>query len=79
MYILSFNLKEQLMLLLQNVNEVKQSTPTLAASFTICDSTRQNGLVTIVFNTTVTIKIPNARIPDSYKPPRMSSLFNGGC
>ena len=47
MYILSFNLKEQLSLLLQNVNEVKQSTPALAASFTMCDSTRQNGLVTI--------------------------------
>ena len=29
MYILSFNLKEQLLLLLQNVNEVKQSTPAL--------------------------------------------------
>ena len=27
MYILSFNLKEQLLLLLQNVYEVKQSTP----------------------------------------------------
>ena len=46
MYILSFNLKEQLMLLLQNVNEVKQSTPALSSVFTMCDSTRQNGLVT---------------------------------
>ena len=44
--ILSFNLKEQLMLLLQNVNEVKQSMPAFAASV-LCDSTKQNGLITI--------------------------------
>ena len=44
--ILSFNLKEQLSLLLQNVYEVKQSTPALRSVFTMCDSTRQNGLVT---------------------------------
>ena len=44
-YIISFNLKEQLLLLLQNVNELKQSTPALAASFTMCYLTRQNGLV----------------------------------
>ena len=46
MYILSFNLKEQLPLLLQNVYEVKQSTPALGSVFTMCDSTRQNGFVT---------------------------------
>ena len=44
----SFNLKEQLSLLLQNVYEVKQSTPALRSVFTMCDSTRQNGLVTVV-------------------------------
>ena len=44
MYILLFNLKE--LLLLQNVYEVKQSTPALRRVFTICVSTRQNGLVT---------------------------------
>ena len=44
-HILLFNLKEQLMLL-QNANEVKQSTPALGSVFTMCDSTWQNGLVT---------------------------------
>ena len=43
---LSFNLKEQLSLL-HNVYEVKQSTPTLRSVFTMCDSTRQDGLVTL--------------------------------
>ena len=46
MYIHAFNLKEQLALLLQNVYEVKQITPALRSVFTMCDSTRQNGLVT---------------------------------
>ena len=48
MDIISFNLKEQLMLLLQNVYEVKQSMPALRSVFTMCDLTRQNGLVTLV-------------------------------
>ena len=46
MYILLFNLKEQLLLLLQNVYEVKQSMRVLRSVFTMCDSTRQNGLLT---------------------------------
>ena len=49
LYILSFNLKEQLSLMLQNVYEVKQSTPALGSVFTMCVSTRQNGLVTIAY------------------------------
>ena len=49
MYVLSFNLKEQLLLLLQNLYEVKHSTPALRSFFTMCDSTRQNGLVTISY------------------------------
>ena len=48
MYILSFKLKEQLSLLLQNVCEVKQSTPALRIVFTMCASTRQNGLLTVI-------------------------------
>ena len=48
MYILSFNLKVQLLLLLKNVYEVRQSTPALGSFFTMCDSTRQNGLITQV-------------------------------
>ena len=46
MYILLFNLKEQLLLLLQNVYEVKQSMRVLRRVFTMSDSTRQNGLLT---------------------------------
>ena len=46
MYILSFNLKERVLLLLQNVYEVKQSMPALRSVLTMCDLTRQNGLVT---------------------------------
>ena len=47
LYILLFNLKEWLMLLLQDVREVKQSTPAFTAASLVRDSIRQNGLVTI--------------------------------
>ena len=51
MYIILFNLIEWLLLLLQNVSEVKQSTPALSAGSCVHDSTRPNGLVTQIIKT----------------------------
>ena len=46
MYILVFNLKEQLPVLLQNVNEVNRVRPHFRGVFIVRDLTRLNGLVT---------------------------------
>ena len=45
-----FNLKEELLMLLHNnVNEVKKSAPTFQRRLIVRDLTRLNGLVTLVF------------------------------
>ena len=46
--ILLFNLKEQLMISLQNVSEVNRERSSLAAASSEYDSTKHNGLVTLV-------------------------------
>ena len=43
-----FGLKEQLLTTLQNVNEVNGVCSCLAAVSRVCESTKQNGLVTII-------------------------------
>ena len=47
MYILSFDIKEQLKIMLQNVNEVNRERTRITAASNVEDSTRQNGLVTV--------------------------------
>ena len=46
-FILLFDLKEELSILLQNVSEVNRECSRLAAESSVCDSTKHNGLVTI--------------------------------
>ena len=46
--ILLFNLKEQLPTTLQNVSEVNRERSRLAAATSVCDSTKHNGLVTVI-------------------------------
>ena len=47
--ILLFNLKEQLMITLQNVSKVNRERSLLAAASSVCDLTKHNGLATVVF------------------------------
>ena len=49
MYILSFDIKEQLKMMLENVNEVNRERTRIVATSCVHDSTRQNGLITICF------------------------------
>ena len=43
---LLFNLKEQLVITLQNMSEVNRERSRLAAAYSVCDLTKHNGLVT---------------------------------
>ena len=47
MYILSFDIKEQLKMVLQNVNEINRQHTRIAAASSAHDLTRQSSLVTI--------------------------------
>ena len=46
--ILSFNINEQLLLVIQNTHEVTQSLPAFAVTSCERDWTRQNGLIALV-------------------------------
>ena len=48
--ILLFDLKEHLLITVQNVSEVNRKRSRLAAVSSVCDSTKHNGLVTTGLN-----------------------------
>ena len=55
--ILSFNLKEQLQITLQNVSEVNRERSRLAVASSVCDSTKHNGLVTSVILVSLSVTL----------------------
>ena len=57
MYILSFDIKEQLKMMLQSMKEVNRERTLIAVASSVHDLTRQNGIITIEMINLILAKI----------------------